>query len=345
MPHNHRIARRRVLYVLLVSLVLIFGLIWSTGKVSQVQDMKTLVLYCFSTMQEAINDGIIPAFQVEWEQKTGERIEFITSFAGSGTITNQIIRKLQPEIAILSSELDALRLREHGIRMIPSWHDLPFRGVVTTSPLVFVVRHGNPLKIHDYENLLKKDIQIILADPRTSGGAQWAILAAYASYLRASNEREHAARQLNKLWQNVHVCATHARGAHGIFEQGTGDVLITYEQDAIGSPTRKPIEGEIIYPPRTIRSEHIIMSIDRNIGSAQRDLVRAFIDFLWTEKAQRIFVAYGFRSAQERLNRENKAFGAIDDLLTLADLGGAKKATQEIIEPLMKNYLGEVSAE
>jgi sulfate transport system substrate-binding protein len=296
---------------------------------------KTIVLYGFSVMREVINDSIVPLFCEYWKEKTGESVEFVSTFAGSGLITNRIITRIQPEIAILASELDALRLREHGILMFPSRERLPHRGVVSRSPMVILVRSGNPKAIRTFDDLAEEGVKVVLADPHTSGSAQWSLIAAYREFLETAYTARGATERLLGLWNNVGASRPDARSARELFLGGTGDALITYEAEAIGNPQRPATTGEIIYPETPFMSEHIVMAINKNIQVEQRDLVNAFLDFLWSEKAQRLLVDYGFRSVHPQLNSENASFLPLKAYRVLNDFDDAVKVRDNIINEIL----------
>lgn len=296
----------------------------------------TVVVYGFSILGEVMNEGIFPAFQAEWAARTGEHVEFISSFAGSGTITNQIILGVPAEVAILSLELDADRLVEEGVLPGQTWRELPHAGVLNRTPFVIQVRPSNPLAITDFSDLIRPGIGIVHPDPLTSGGAQWAILAEYGAALRQTTDKDQAEAQLSGIWHNVVAQSSSARGARTQFDNGFGDALITYEQEPLRDRALGRLNADIVYPPATIMSEHIVVVLDKNIPTADRELVQAFVDFLWSDTAQKIFVAYGFRSVDDVFNVANPDFGPIADPFTVADLGGWPTAKQEIIDGVWK---------
>ncbi len=302
---------------------------------------RTVVVYGFSILGEVMNDGVFPAFQAQWKSRTGEDVEFISSFGGSGTVTNQIILGVPAEVAILSLELDALRLVESGRLDSPTWRDLPHGGILNRTPFIILVRPGNPLQLTDFADLTQPGVGIIHPDPLTSGGAQWAILAEYGSELRETGDAALAYDQLAGIWRNVSSQASSARAARTQYESGFGDVLITYEQELALDLLRGRLEGEMVYPQSTILSEHVVVVIDDNIPRADRELIDAFVAFLWSEEAQRIFVDYGFRSVDETLNAGKPYFGAIGDPFTVADLGGWPEAKREIIDAIWKDRVLE----
>jgi len=308
---------------------------------------RTIVLYGFSILGEALDQAVLPEFARRWQAATGERVAFITSYAGSGTVTNQLLLGVPADLALLSLELDARRLADAGVIPAGSWLRLPFHGVVNRTPFVLLVRPGNPKGIHDFADLARPGIGVVHPDPLTSGGANWALLTEYGSAVRrlpqpasADAVEQAGYRSLLGVWRNVVAQAASARAARTQFENGFGDVLVTYEQDVLPSGKKKPGQDaprwEIVYPPSTVLSEHTLVVVDRNITPEERPLIDALVRFLWSEPAQRLFVERGFRSIDERLNGANPHFGVIRDPFLVSDLGGWPAAKREIIERIWK---------
>src|SRR5215471_12486706 len=245
------------------------------------------------------------AFQRAWAAEGHGRVEFVSSFGGSGTVTNQLLMGVPAQVALLSLESDADRLADAGVVERDSWKRLPNAGVVNLTPFVIVVRRRNPLKIASFEDLGRRGVQVVHPDPMTSGGANWAIVAEYGSGARATPGGEAAGQAvLAGVWRNVVAQAASARAARTQFENGFGDALVTYEQDALYDRSRGRLKAEVVYPPRTILSEHTLVVIDRNIRPRERPLIDRFVRFLWSEDAQRVFVRFGFRSVRPDLDAE-----------------------------------------
>ena len=127
-----------------------------------------------------------------------------------------------------------------------------------------------------------------------------------------------------------------ARAAKTQFENGFGDALITYEHDAIGNSPRDFLSHDIVYPRSTVLSEHTLVAIDLHSSREQRELVKAFLDFIWSEEAQRLFVKDGFRSVDASLNEANPKFGIIQDPFLISDFGGWQQAKKTIIDKAWK---------
>ena len=294
---------------------------------------RTIVLYGFSILGESLNKGVFPEFQNVWGAKTGERVELVSSFAGSGTVTNQILMGVPAEVALLSLELDALKLAAAGVVPKDSWKTLPRAGVVNRTPFVILVRRGNPRNIRDFADLTAPGVRVVHPDPLTSGGANWAIVAEYGAGFRGSGGADGGYRMLLGVWKNVVAQAASARAARTQFENGFGDALITYEQEALYDKSRGRLTSEIVYPRSTVYSEHTLVRIDRNVPRRDRELVDAFVQFLWSDRAQAAFSRYGFRSVDEE---RNAGMTKIEDGFGIADFGGWAKAKKEIVDGVWK---------
>src|SRR5207247_9942056 len=231
------------------------------------------------------------------------------------------LMRVPAEGALLSLGLDAHRIADARIVPPEAWRRLPQRGVLNRTPFVILVREGNPKGIRDFADLVRPGIAIVHPDPFTSGGANWAILAEYGAAARGSGGRSGGERLLLGIWQNVVAQAASARAARTQFENGFGDALITYEQEAIRDLARGRLRAEIVYPRSTIFSEHTLVVVDKNIAIEQRELVEAFVAFLWSDPAQSIFVKFGYRSMNETLNESNPLFGHIQDPFLIRDFG------------------------
>jgi sulfate/thiosulfate transport system substrate-binding protein len=335
-PGKPRLLSRIAIACLVLAVIL--WTLWPLLPLEGSKRPRTIVLYGFSIIEPAITQSVFPAFREKWKAKTGQEVELIGSFAGSGTVTNQLIMGVPAELAILSTELDADRLTKARTVAGETWKALPHKGVINRTPFVILVRPGNPKKIHDFADLTRPGIGIVHQDPFTSGAANWAIIAEYGSAAKSPGAGPDAGRaMLNGIWRNVVAQAGSGRAAKTQFDNGFGDALITYEQDALWSRAHGSAPFEIIYPRSTILSEHTLVVMDRNISGKQRELVQAFADFLWSEEAQRLFVNAGFRSVDENLNAGNGFFGHITDPFLIEDFGGWKQAKETIIDATWKN--------
>ncbi len=339
---RHVLARRiRTLVPLAFGAALLLYALWPWLPLpARAAPPRIIVFYGFSILGDVMTEAIFPAFQRRWQDQTGEHVEFISSFAGSGTVTNQLIMGVPADLALLSLELDAQRLADAGVTPPQSWHRLPHRGVVNRTPFIILVRPGNPQGIQDFTDLARPGIRVVHPDPLTSGGANWAIVAEYGAGVRQQPNHPQAGHDLLLgIWRNVVAQASSARGARTQFDNGFGDALITYEQEPLWDQARGRLRGEIVYPQRTILSEHTLVVLDRNVAPEERALIDAFVAFLWSEPAQQLFVAHGFRSMDERLNGGNPAFGTIADPFLIDAFGGWQAAKREIVDGVWKNQI------
>jgi sulfate transport system substrate-binding protein len=304
----------------------------------------TITLYGFSIMKESLEKAIFPGFTAKWKQQHGQVVQFQSSFAGSETVTNQILRGAPAEVAILSIERDVQRLQKEGF-VTADWHASPGKGIVNKTPFVIIVRQGNPKGIKDFSDLAKPGILLIHPDPISSGGAQWSILAIYGSELKKSADKPEdadkpkALQTLRAIWKNVISTPGSAREARTTFELGNGDALITYELEALlMKEANAPIE--IVVPQSTIYSEHPAVMIDKNITAAKRAVIDAFMQYLWSDEAQEAFVKFHFYSStNDGFNQANTEFGHIEIPFTIEYFGGWDKAYPDVIEGIFRDQV------
>lgn len=305
---------------------------------------KTITIYGFSIMKEVLEKEICPAFAAKWKREHGSDVKFESSFAGSETVTNQILQGVPADLAILSIDRDAQRLFDGKMTTI-DWHNSPNRGIINKTPFVILVRKGNPTGITDFGDLAKPGVKLIHPDPVSSGGAQWSILAIYGSELKKSEaetgapDKVRAMHLLQGIWKNVISTPGSAREARTQFETGYGDALITYELEGLLMKAAGA-EIDVVIPRSTIFSEHPVVMIDRNVTAAKRPVVDAFINYLWTDEAQKAFVKYHFRSiTKDVFDDENEEFAKIQEPFTVEMFGGWNRAYPEVIEGVFRDQV------
>lgn len=339
-------AARAACVVLAAGLLLLGACLPKSSTGGRKGGARVITLYGFSVMKEAMDNAVLPAFTEKWKREQGEDVRFVTSYAGSETVTNQILQGVGADLGIFSIERDVQRLVEKGL-VKPDWKaGLPQGGVLNKTPFVILVRRGNPKGIRDFADLGKPGVKLIHPNPEGSGGAQWSILAIYGSELRkaqASAEggggppseaaRAHALQLLKSVWGNVISSPGSAREARTQFETGYGDALITYELEGLLMKQAKA-PFEIVVPRATILSEHPAVLIDRNVTDEERPLLDAFMQYLWGDEAQQAFVKYHFRAVtNESFNDANGEFARVEQPFTVGDLfGGWGRAYPEVIE-------------
>ena len=303
-----------------------------------------ITVYGFSIMKESLEKSVYPSFAAKWKAEHGQDVHFTSSFAGSETVTNQILQGVKADIAILSIERDVSRLKDGGF-VVSDWQTLPHKGIINQTPFVILVARGNPKGIQDFPDLAKPGVRVIHPDPVSSGGAQWSVLAIYGSELVKSEKETggqdtaHALQTLRGIWRNVKSTPGSAREARTQFELGYGDALVTYELEGL-LMKQAGANAEIVVPRATIFSEHPAVVIDRNVDAARRTVVDAFLRYLWSEDAQRAFVQYHFRAVtDESLNEGNSQFARIELPFRIDYFGGWQRAYPDIIEKIFRDQV------
>jgi len=290
---------------------------------------RELTLAAYSIPGKAYQ-RIIPAFQTEWESKTGERVTFVESYGGSGSQARAVIDGLDADVVHLAMEPDIAKLVDSGL-IEPGWKDRsPRNGVPTTSLMVFGTREGNPRNLSDWADITATGIGIITPNPRTSGGAQWNLLAAWGSAAFAPDGSETLAYdRVKRIYANTLVLDKNARDATNTFlRKGLGDVALLWESDALIARS----EGErldIVIPRTTILAETAVAVVDSNVRRrGTQDVAQAFVEFLFTPEAQRIFAEEGLRPVDEQVLAASaeKYPTPENGALTIADFGGWSSA-------------------
>jgi sulfate transport system substrate-binding protein len=232
-----------------------------------------------------------------------------------------------------------------GNAVTSNWRTLPHKGIVNKTPFIILVRKGNPKGIRDFADLAKPGVQIVHPSPIDSGGAQWSVLAVYGSELKKSEaetggfDQARALKLLQAVWRNVKSTPGSAREARTQFETGFFDALITYELEGL-LMKEAGAAVEIIVPRSTIFSEHPAVPIDRNVTAEERPVLDAFLQYLWSDEAQRAFVKHHFRSVtNEEFNSANPDFARIEMPFTVEMFGGWQRAYPEIIEGVWRDQV------
>lgn len=298
----------------------------------------TLILGAFTTPREAYGK-IIPLFQKQWQDKTGQEVEFQESYLGSGAQSRAVVGGFEADIVALSLEADVNRIVGAGL-ITHDWKSKGAGGMVSNSLVVFAVRQGNPRQIQDWQDLTQLGLEILTPDPASSGGAQWNIMAAWGAAERGfvdgyAKGDDNAARQfLKDLFKNVTVLDKGARESITNFEQGVGDVAITYENEVLVAQ-KAGLKYEFVTPRSTILIENPVAVVDRYVDKhGTREVAEAFRDFLFTPQAQTIFAEYGLRSVDPDVAKATQAqYPPVQDLFLIGDLGGWKAVTPTFFGP------------
>src|SRR5579871_3454623 len=282
-----------------------------------------LSLVAYSTPQAAY-DQIIKAFQATPE---GRNITFTESFGASGDQSRAVESGLSADIVAFSLAPDMTRLVKDGI-VAADWNSGAHKGMVTDSVVVLVVRKGNPKHITTWSDLTKPGVQVITPNPFTSGGARWNVMAAYGANSDKGANNAAGVAYLNALFHNVPVQDSSARAQLQTFVGGKGDVMIDYENDAIFAQQHNQAVDYII-PDQTILIENPVAVTARSAHPAQ---AKAFLDFLYSDTAQKIFADNGYRPVVDGIATPGK-FKTPSGLFTIADLGGWTTVSTKFFDP------------
>lgn len=226
------------------------------------------------------------AFSTMWAKKTGDKIIIRQSHGGSGKQATSVINGIEADVVTLALAYDVNAIAKRG-RIAKNWITrLPDNSAPYTSTIVFLVRKGNPGKIHDWSDLIKPGISVITPNPKSSGGARWNYLAAWGYGLRHNNnDRAKALNFVKALYKNVEVLDSGARGSTNTFvERGIGDVLIAWENEAL-LVANKLGKGqfEVVTPKESIITEPMVAVVDNVVDKKRtRPLAEAYLKYLYS---------------------------------------------------------------
>ena len=265
-------------------------------------------------------------FKEHWKEKTGQDVDVIQSHGGSGKQALEVINGLQADVVTLALDYDIDAIENAGMIQSGWKEELPDDSAPYTSTIVFLVRKGNPKNIQDWDDLIRDDVDVITPNPKTSGGARWNYLAAWAYAQKIyNNDEEKMEAFIKKLYQNVLVLDSGARSATTSFvENGQGDVLIAWENEAFLSVKDDPDEFEIIAPSISVLAQPSVAVVDEvaeNRGT--EEVSREYLNYLYSDDAQRIAAENYYRPVnQEILEEYSDVFDLNMELKTIDDFGG-----------------------
>jgi len=282
-----------------------------------------LSLVAYSTPQAAF-EKIIAAFQ---KTSQGRNIRFTQSYGGSGDQSRAVEAGLTADVVDFSLEPDMTRLVKDGI-VAPDWNADQYKGMVSDSIVVIGVRKGNPKSIRMWEDLTRPGIEVITPNPFQSGGARWNVLAAYGAKSQAGKDGAGGVAYLNDLFGHVPVQDDSARKSLQTFTSGKGDAILAYENEAIfAQQHNQPLD--YVTPDQTILIENPAAVTTKTKYPEQ---AKAFLAFLRTSTAQRIFADNGYRPVVSGVARPGE-FKTPSGLFTIADLGGWTTVNKRFFDP------------
>ena len=250
-----------------------------------------------------INENFIPRYKKE----TGKSITIKQSHGGSSTQARAVIDGLDADVVTLASYLDTDAISKKGL-IKPGWVDrFPNRSLPYTSTIIFVVRKGNPKGIKDWPDLVKPGVEIVTANPKTSGNGYLSFFSAWGSVVLRGGSRDDAIKYVTQLYKQVPVLDSGARGATTTFVQKKiGDVHLAWENEAHLEVHEAKGDLELIYPPISIRAEPHVAVVDDNVDRKNtRAAAEAYLKYAYTDEAQEIFAKHYYRPTNEAILKKH----------------------------------------
>jgi len=274
------------------------------------------------------------AFARQWKAKTGDNVTVKQSHGGSGKQARSVIDGLSADVVTLALAYDIDAISERGL-IAHNWQQrLAHRSTPYASTIVFLVRKGNPKKIHDWADLIKPGVSVITPNPKTSGGARWNYLAAWGYALRQPGGSEATARDyVGKLFKNVPVLDSGARGATTTFtERGIGDVLIAWENEALLAVKELgPDKFEVVAPSVSVLAEPPVAVVDKVADKrGTRAVAEAYLQYLYSAEGQQIAAKHYYRPEVEPYAKQYAAQFPAIKLFTIDEVAGGWTRAQKV---------------
>jgi len=271
------------------------------------------------------------AFAKYWKQNTGNDLTINLSNGGSGKQARAVIDGLEADVVTLGLAYDVDAISQKAGLLPANWQSrLPDNSTPYTSTIVFLVRKGNPKAIKDWPDVVKPGISVITPNPKTSGGARWAYLAAWGYALQAPGDDEEKAKDfVTRLYRNVPVLDSGARGSTTTFvERGIGDVLLTWENEAyLAIDKFGKDKFEIVYPSTSILAEPPVALVDKVVERhGTRAVAEAYLEYLYSEQGQQIVARHYFRPRLTSAASKSPDFPQIKLFTVDKVFGGWQKA-------------------
>lgn len=272
------------------------------------------------------------AFEKYYKEKHGKEIKIVQSHGGSGSQARSVVEGSEADVVTLALAHDISLIEKSGL-IEPDWiEEFDKNSSPYTSTIVFLVRKGNEKGIKDWDDLVKKGVEVITPDPKSSGGACWNFLAAWEYASEKYDSEKKVKKFVTDLYQNVSVMDSGARGATTTFvENGQGDVLIAWENEAITAMNEYPEKYEMITPSVSILAEPSVAVVDANAKKDKtQEAAREYLEYLYSDEAQRIIGENGYRPTNQDILQEfSDKFDLNVKLCTIEDFGGWDKAYEK----------------
>ena len=291
-----------------------------TGVTTYAADSVSITNVSFDPTRE-LYEQYNKIFQEHWKEKTGQDVDITQSHGGSGKQALEVANGLEADVVTLALEYDVDAIQDAGL-IDDGWVDeFPEDSSPYTSTIVFLVRKGNPKNIKDWDDLVKKDVGVITPNPKTSGGARWNYLAAWAYAKDKYNGDEDKIKEfIGDLYKNVLVLDTGARGATTSFvENGQGDVLIAWENEAFLSVRDNPDDYEIVTPSISILAQPSVAVVDENVKKHDNaDAAKAYLKYLYSDEAQELIAENYYRPVNQTILKKHPS-GLLSALRQMSD--------------------------
>jgi len=292
-----------------------------------IPEQPVLSFAAYSTPREAYGK-IISAFKASWkETHDDQEVIFQESYDGSTLQASRVIGGYEADVVALSLGPDVDEITDAGL-ITHDWTQEADGGMVSASVVVFDVRPGNPLGIEDWDDLAQAGVEVLTPDPASSGGARWNLVSGWGAALRghagvSEDDEAGATRLMQGVIDNVIAFDSSARKSIQAFEDGSGDVAITYENEVITARAAGK-EDEAVYPPSSVLIENPVAIVDQNVDKhCVREVAEAFVEFLHTDEVREIFADAGYRSTDlAEAKKGGDGYPPIEDLWDVDELRG-----------------------
>jgi sulfate transport system substrate-binding protein len=326
MRNARKVTRRRsvtaaLLAVALALAVVVAGCGGSSDSGSDSGGKLDVVGY--STPESVYQEDLEPAFE---KSAAGEGISFSNSFGASGDQSRAVVAGQPASVVHFSQAGDMERLVEEGELVGKDWEKQPYGGIATDSVVVLVVRKDNPKGIHSFDDLQTKDVGIVTPNPFSSGSARWNIMAVYGTAINEGKSPKQALEAVKTVLEKTKAQPGSGRDALAAFTQGEGDVLLSYENEAIKAE-KEGEDVEYIVPSSTILIETPIAVTE----SAPEPAAKDFLNYLWSDAGQEIWAENGYRPVNSKLV-DPKQFPTPKDLFKISQFGGWSKVNDEFFD-------------
>ncbi len=309
---------RKLIYSLVPSLLLAISLASHAAE-------QSLLNVSYDPTRELYQD-FNKAFAAHWKSKSGEDLKIKQSHGGSGKQARAVIDGLQADVVTLALAYDIDEIAQRGL-IAKDWQKrLPHNSAPYSSTIVFLVRKGNPKGIKDWGDLARQGLSVITPNPKTSGGARWNHIAAWGYALKQPGGNEKSAQEfLTKVYKNVPVLDSGARGSTTTFiERGIGDVLLTWENEALlAIKELGPEKVEIVVPSVSVLAEPPVSVVDKVADRrGTRKQAEAYLQYLYTEEGQEIAAQNYYRPTNEKVAKKYASLFPKVKLLTVDEIAG-----------------------